>query len=167
MSNNWLQPDWEPGTSINKLPIEHFIKQGIKALIIDVDKTLVSSNEKIIDKSVIEWVDQARIHLNIHLLSNNPSKKRISYIAKQINSDYTFRANKPSRKSAINIINKLRLDPFKIAIIGDRIFTDILLGNRLGLYTVLITPLKSKGELDEKCYLQYIEKRIASILGAK
>ena len=33
-----------------------------------------------------------------------------------------------------------------IAIIGDRIFTDILVGNRLGLYTILIKPLGPNGD---------------------
>ena len=36
------------------------------------------------------------------------------------------------------------LRPGQVAVIGDQIFTDILGGNRLGLYTILVTPLCEK-----------------------
>lgn len=38
-----------------------------------------------------------------------------------------------------------KLSPKETAVIGDQLFTDVLGGNRLGLYTVLVAPI-SKNE---------------------
>jgi len=38
----------------------------------------------------------------------------------------------------------LELSPQEVAVIGDQIFTDVLGGNRLGLYTILVTPISDK-----------------------
>ena len=43
------------------------------------------------------------------------------------------------------------------AIIGDRIFTDVLVGNRLGLYTVLVRPIGKNGMKAETALFQNIE----------
>ncbi|WP_338013962.1 YqeG family HAD IIIA-type phosphatase [Desulforamulus profundi] len=35
-------------------------------------------------------------------------------------------------------------DIHETAFVGDQVFTDVLAGNRLGLYTILVTPLAGK-----------------------
>ena len=50
--------------------------------------------------------------------------------------------------------------------VGDRIFTDVLAGNRLGLYTVLVKPLGPNGMTYQKSRTQSFEQKIASFLGA-
>ena len=59
------------------------------------------------------------------------------------------------------------LEPAQVAIIGDRIFTDILAGNRLGLHTVLVKKIGIDGEPLIKNNMQAIEKAIVKILGVK
>ena len=166
MKNNWLEPNWEPGLSITKLPIEHLLEIGVKALILDVDGTLLPKNELIVDRSVMLWIEDAKKHFKLHLLSNNPSKKRIENISDQININFTYKAAKPSRRSLRQVLKSLQLKPPKIAIIGDKIFTDVLGGNRLGLYSVLVHPLGPNGEPCKGNKRQRIEKRIAGLFGA-
>ncbi len=52
----------------------------------------------------------------------------------------------------------------EIAIIGDRIFTDILVGNRLGMYTILVDSVDLYGKRSEKNNLQLIERYLAKII---
>ncbi len=52
----------------------------------------------------------------------------------------------------------------EIAIIGDRIFTDILVGNRLGMYTILVDSVDLYGKRSEKNHLQLIERYLAKII---
>ncbi len=54
-----------------------------------------------------------------------------------------------------------------MAIIGDRVFTDVLAGNRLGLYTVLVRPLGVDGKPSANNNFQKLEKLLASFMGAK
>ena len=51
-----------------------------------------------------------------------------------------------------------------MAIIGDRIFTDIIVGNRCNIYTILVNPVNKEGNRDEDNKLIRIEKYIANII---
>ncbi len=166
-SDHWLVPDWEPGLSISNVPIQHFIEKDIKAIILDVDKTLVYGKNLIIHKSVSNWIEEAKFYLHLHLLSNNPSKKRIKSVADQFNIPFTYGASKPRRKAVRRVLDQIKIKPENISIIGDRIFTDVLVGNRLGLYTVLVHPIGEDGCSASNKNLQNIEKKFAEFLGAK
>ena len=48
--------------------------------------------------------------------------------------------------------------------IGDRVFTDILVGNRLGMYTILVDSVDDYGNKIEKNNFQSIERYIARII---
>ena len=166
MKKNWLQPDWEPGLSITNLPIKHFLDIGITSLVLDVDGTLLPRTEMVIHNSVLIWIQEARNNFSLHLLSNNPSRKRIESISRKLNINFTSNAAKPSRGPFRRVISELQQDPQKIAMIGDRIFTDVLGGNRLGLYTVLVRPLSSNGKTCKNNITQRFEQKIAGLLGA-
>ena len=164
MNQHWLNPDWEPGLSISSLPINHFLERGIKALVLDVDKTLLAGREIVLQQSVKEWVEEAHHHFLVHLLSNNPSKKRIGAVAEQLGLNFTFGAAKPRRKALRGVLVQLKQNPSNIAMVGDRIFTDILAGNRLGLYTVLVRPLGTDWKPSKNNKIQLLEQIIANLL---
>ena len=165
MIKNLLKPNWEPGLSIPQLPTKHLIDVGIKALVLDVDGTLLPRQELILHNSVKTWIKNAQSYFALHLLSNNPSKKRIESISKQLNINFTYRAAKPTKNALCKVQTKLQLSSKEIAIVGDRLFTDVLAGNRLGLYTVLVLPLGSDGEPCKKNRVQLFEQSIARFLG--
>ncbi len=166
-SQHWLEPDWRPNVSVPNLPLKHFLDKNIKALLLDVDGTLLTGREVIIHDSVIKWIKEARLHLKLHLLSNNPSRKRIGNVAKKLDLTFTYGAAKPRRKSAKKVLDELKLNPNQISLVGDRIFTDVLTGNRLGLYTVLVKPLGADGSTNQNNKIQAIEDKVACLFGAK
>ena len=55
-------------------------------------------------------------------------------------------------------------DRNEVAIIGDRVFTDILVGNRLGMYTILVDSVDPYGERIENNNFQSIERYLARII---
>ena len=50
--------------------------------------------------------------------------------------------------------------------IGDRLFTDVLCGNRMGLYTVLVRPVRDDGKPCCHDRVQRFERAIAAVMGA-
>ena len=64
------------------------------------------------------------------------------------------------------VIEELELPPERIAMVGDRLFTDVLCGNRLGLYTVLVRPVSDNGQPCPRNRVQRLERRLAHLLGA-
>ena len=134
-------------------------------LLIDVDGTLLSDGDKLVSNNIIEWINKAKQFLKLHLVSNNPSMKRIKRVADQLGIDYTYAAAKPSRKAIRNIVNMNTLSKTEIAIIGDRIFTDVLAGNRYGIYTILVKPITNNSNRLQLNILHKLEKVLSRFLG--
>ena len=167
MLKNWLTPNWEPGLILPKIPINHFHEKNIKALFIDVDKTIIPGRKLFIDNSVKEWMMHAKPHFKLHLVSNNPSKDRINSVANQLGISYTYAARKPSKSAIQKHLSKINYHPNQVAIIGDRLLTDVLVGNRLGMYTVLIRPIGEEGLPSNRNYIQKLEKFFVWIIRSK
>tara|TARA_Y100001968_G_C19452742_1_gene769920 strand:- start:1867 stop:2370 length:504 start_codon:yes stop_codon:yes gene_type:complete len=167
MKRTWLKPNWVANKCIHDIDITNLRKHKIEALLLDVDGTLLPRKEKRLHKDVKEWLIKAKKIFVIHLLSNNPSKKRIKLIADELDVSYTYRASKPFKASTLNAIKKFNINSSKIALLGDRIFTDILIGNRLGIYTILVKPIGSDGSVCNNDNWQMIERNFAKLLGVK
>ena len=117
-----------------------------------------------LSKDIKNWVFNSKKHFDIYLFSNNPSKKRIKLIADQLDLKFTHSGGKPRKKKLNKLIDKFPYSTSEIAIIGDRIFTDILVGNRLGMHTILVDSVDYYGNKIEKNNLQSIERFLAKIL---
>lgn len=159
-----LKPKCNLNNAINFLPINDLLNKQISAIILDVDGTLISGKDISISGNIKEWVFKAKEHFYIYLFSNNPSKKRINQIAKQLDLDYSYGASKPRKKALENVIRGIQYEPKEIALIGDRVFTDILVGNRLGLYTILVDSVDPSGSKYENNISQAIERKIANLI---
>ena len=166
MRRQWLQPDWDPGLTVVQLPLEHLLDRGITCLLLDVDRTLLPGHDVRLPDAVMGWASSAQRHLRLHLFSNNPSRQRISAVADQLGVSFTSGAAKPRRAALRKVLRDLQVQPEDLAIVGDRLFTDVLAGNRLGLYTVLVRPLKADGTPCPHDRVQRIERGIARLLGA-
>ena len=117
-----------------------------------------------LSKDIKNWVFNSKKHFDVYLFSNNPSKKRIKSIADQLNVEFTHSGGKPRKNKLNKLIDKIPYSISEIAIIGDRIFTDILVGNRLGMYTILVDSVDYYGNKIEKNNFQSIERYLAKII---
>ena len=110
-----------------------------------MDGTLVNRKSNMIPKAVKNWIIESKKLFSLYLISNNPSKKRIAKIAKELNLKYKYNASKPRTKVILNAIKEVNYEVKNIVIIGDRIFTDIIVGNRCNIKTILVKRLKRDG----------------------
>jgi len=116
----------------------------IEALIIDIDNTLTEYEKKYPDERVIRWIEHLKNSgFSICLVSNNTQKKAENFV-RILNLPVIYNAAKPSKRPFKKAIKLLNAEGKKTAIIGDQIFTDILGGNRMGFYTILVEPLSDK-----------------------
>ena len=145
MTTSWgrlLQPDLALGGSILRLTPELIAQHRLRGLILDVDETLVSFKQSQPLEDVCQWLQHIQTLIPVVLVSNNLSHSRISRIANTLGvSSYYIAAGKPSRKNLREAVALMKLPHHEIAMVGDRLFTDVLGGNRLGLFTVLVEPM--------------------------
>lgn len=136
-----LQPDLVLGGTIISLTNSILQHHQIKGLVLDVDETLVPFNKKEASVELQQWVGQIRAVADIWLVSNNLSQTRIGNIAKSLDLPYIAGAKKPSRKRLKQAAEAMDLSVEQVAMVGDRLFTDVLAGNRLGMFTILVEPM--------------------------
>ena len=142
---SFLEVHWDSNLPIYGISQSELQKKGIHCLLLDVDGTLVNRNSTKIPKAVKNWIIESKKLFSLYLISNNPSKKRIAKIAKELNLKYKYNASKPRTKVILNAIKEVNYEVKNIAIIGDRIFTDILVGNRCNIKTILVKRLNRDG----------------------
>ena len=140
------------------------LSKNVRALILDVDGTLISGNKPVISADIKNWIVNSKKYFYIYLFSNNPHKSRIKLIADELDLEFTYSGGKPSKKKLKKIIDKIPYSSNEVAIIGDRVFTDILVGNRLGMYTILVDSVDYYGKRIEKNNFQSIERYLARII---
>jgi uncharacterized protein len=154
-----LTPDLILPTGVTGIDLQALKHRGIQGMILDVDDTLLVLGSSDLDPAVIAWVEQAKQDFQLWIASNNPSTRLIASVANALDVPFINNARKPSRRSLRRIMEEMDLTPVQVAIVGDRLSTDILVGNRLGLYTVWVLPPGPPRSAIAK-FIRAIERRI-------
>lgn len=163
---NLLQPDLILGNTILSLTPDILKKYGLKGLILDVDETLVPMGVAQASEELREWVEELRPIASLWLVSNNLSQNRISRIAKSLNLPYALGAGKPSRRKLRQAVAAMNIPVEEVAMVGDRLFTDVLAGNRLGMFTILVEPMVDPAQVTHSYPVRAFEVWLSQILGA-
>lgn len=130
--------------SVDKITTEFLKKNKIKALILDVDNTLIDYYKNI-SIQVKQWVRNLKEDgIKLYILSNTNHKEKVEKVAKILDLPYQMFAKKPSKSGFLSVQNELKEKNENIGVVGDQIFTDIIGGNRCKMYTILVDPVTSK-----------------------
>lgn len=127
--------------SIYDIDLARLARRGIRGLIVDLDNTLVGYNRPEASVDLVHWVAQVRnLDFDVCIVSNNLTA-RVEAFALTIGVKNVPKAAKPRRRGFSLAMAKMGTNRETTAVVGDQVFTDILGGNRLGLYTILVRPL--------------------------
>ena len=129
---------------VEEITIDFLNKNKIKALILDVDNTLIDYNKNL-SESIIKWAEKLKSHnIKLYILSNTNNRKKVEDVANKIKIPYSYFAKKPLKFGFLKVQKKLEEKPQNIAVVGDQIFTDIIGGNRCNMFTILVEPINEK-----------------------
>lgn len=146
--------------SIFDIDPHHLKAQGIRGIITDMDNTLVPWSDRTVHPRLAEWFTTLKeMGFKLFIVSNN-SRDRGGQLALELDIPAIWYAVKPRRRAFRKAIEEMELLPEEVAVVGDQIFTDVLGGNRLGLYTILVTPISEKEFIWTKL-MRMLEKLIA------
>ena len=136
-----------PNTYLKKVEdinIEFLQRNKLKALILDLDNTLIDYNKNLSD-SIIQWAKELKGQgVRLYILTNTNNKQKVKDVSEKLDIPYEIFAKKPLKKGFLKVQKILNIKPENIAVVGEQIFTDIIGGNRCNMYTILVDPICDK-----------------------
>ena len=165
LAAQWLQPSCIVAGPVTAVDPQMLWTQGIRGLVLDVDRTLAPRRQLVLPQAVRGWVAQVRCRFKMHLLSNNPSRRRVAWVARELDLPYCLAARKPSRSSLRQVLKTINLPPAQVAMVGDRLFTDVVAGNRMGMMSLLVQPIAPDGGPSRQDRIYRLELRLLKTLG--
>ncbi|MGI6364905.1 MAG: YqeG family HAD IIIA-type phosphatase [Bacillota bacterium] len=130
--------------SIYHIDLDDLQRRGIRAIITDLDNTLVAWDDPLPNQRLIAWLKGAQAKgFSVYIVSNN-SRDRVQKFARAFGVPAISKAIKPRRGAFRTACEAMGVEPKEAAIVGDQVFTDVLGGNRLGAYTILVVPVSDR-----------------------
>lgn len=140
-----LKPDYNV-VSLFDINFSELSLLGIKAVLFDLDSTVMPSKSGEYPQKVKELFIELKKHFTIAIISNNKNKEYIKKVQDMSDFDVIGNANKPSPKVMNKYITSLGISPNETVVIGDRPLTDILAGKLLGAKTILVDSITKDTE---------------------
>ena len=141
-----LTPDLILDT-FDMLTVSFLQQKGIKALILDVDNTLIPYEETKPRPGVLAWLAQLKeAGISVAFVSNNHAP-RLSEFNAELGYPAYANSCKPFRKNMKKALLAMGVQASEAANVGDQIFTDVWSAKRLGLFAILVKPIKDKTTL--------------------
>ena len=132
--------------SIYDIDFESFYNKGYRAVLFDIDNTLVTHGAPATER-VIAFFDKLHgLGFKTCLISNN-KEPRVASFAGQVESEYIYKAGKPSAEGYNKAMDICGTDKAGTLFVGDQLFTDIWGANRAGIYSILVKPIHPKEEI--------------------
>lgn len=132
---------------------------GIKCILFDLDNTLVPYYKNRPTRKIKDLIENIKdMGIKVILFSNS-SKKRLTPFKNILEVDCSASSHKPFSKKFKKVLTEYKYAESEVAIIGDQIPMDVYGGNRMGIFTILVTPI-SKKELIWTKFNRMYEKHV-------
>ena len=138
-----LLPDRIFGT-YQEITVDFLKSEGIEAVILDVDNTLIPYEEIEPRPAVLAWINTLiEANIAISFVTNN-HKHRLQYFNRNLIFPAFHDSWKPFSRNMKRAMRAMGSTPENTANIGDQIFTDTWAGKRLGMKSYLLPPIRDK-----------------------
>ena len=127
--------------NIFALNYDNLISRGIKNLLFDLDNTIAPIFDHHASEDAINLFKFLRSKKFKIMIVSNSIDARVSSFAKELKVDYLSSAKKPKKDKLLTLINTNKFDIDKTAIIGDSMMDDVVVGNSIGITTILTDQL--------------------------
>lgn len=143
--------------SLDSISPAQLQEAGIRALIIDLDNTVTPWNAMEVGPKVTSWFKSLEEYGIKCCVASNNSEKRVAGVANSLGIPFIHKADKPRSRAFYQAMKIMGAGVQDTAVIGDQLFTDILGGNRLGLFTILVLPISNREWIGTR-FMRYFER---------
>ena len=152
--------------AICKITPAQLKRLGIKAVLTDLDNTLIAWNNPDGTEELKTWLlEMKNAGITVLVVSNNKDS-RIKRVVEKFDLDYVARALKPTARGFKLAEKKLGLKPSEMLMVGDQIMTDIRGANAAGIRNVLVQPIVDTDGWNTRIN-RFFERKIMKYLSKK
>lgn len=165
---NIFKPTWTLKRIYN-LSVTQCQQNNIKAILTDLDNTLIAWNNPNGTQELHEWLDEMQTAgIQVIVVSNN-NHERVKKALDNFNLDFISSAHKPLANKITQKIKSLKLTNNEVVIVGDQLLTDILAGHLAHVKSILVKPLITSDKWMTKInrFFEKIIYRIWNLTGFK
>ncbi|MBO8140314.1 MAG: YqeG family HAD IIIA-type phosphatase [Thermosipho sp. (in: Bacteria)] len=145
--------------NIFEIDYDKLIQNGYRVFIFDFDNTLNKWKHSTIDEKTIKlFEDIKKKNAKVFIISNGKPRK-LNYDIEAL-----WLAKKPLTFKIKKFLKSKNLDKEKLVVIGDQIFTDMLLGKLLNAYIIKVEPIDTSKEFLITKFLRFLERLLLKIL---
>lgn len=115
---------------------------GIRGVILDLDNTIISEDDRYIAPNAEEWIAHAKLAgLKFFILSNGKRRYRVEYWANRLDIPAISPAKKPFPPAFRKAVAHMHLRPKQVIVIGDGLHTDVVGAWLLGSCSIQVATL--------------------------
>lgn len=116
-------------------------EHGIRAVLVDLDNTLIAWNNPDGTPELRAWLDEmTEADIPVVVVSNN-KHERVERAVANFHVDFVSRAMKPFTKGINEAIERYHFNRDEVVMVGDQLMTDIRASHRAGVRSILVKPL--------------------------
>lgn len=153
----FIKPDYNL-KSIYDIDLEELQQQGIKAILFDLDSTLMASKSGFYTDEVYSFIKRVEEKFFMAVVSNNKNPEYIKKVSDLSHFPVLFEACKPKTGKIRQFLNKHNIKPKDCVLVGDRPLTDILCGKFLGCKTILVDSITANTESKLVRFVRALER---------
>jgi HAD superfamily phosphatase (TIGR01668 family) len=148
-------------TDVRGIDLDALRSAGIRALLLDIDNTVMPLHSAACPLWLEEWVAGLRDEGFAIAFVSNTWRDDVAERVGRFECPVSAKAMKPLVRGFRAAARELGVPLGECAVVGDQIFTDVLGGNLSGATTVLVQPLSSS-DLPHTLLLRRLERLIMS-----
>lgn len=153
----FLKPD-KNLKSIYDINLQELKEHGIKAMLFDLDSTLMASKSGCYSDEMQNWLKKIKAEFFMAVVSNNKNPEYIEKVKQVSDFPLLFNACKPKTAPAKEFLKQHNLDAKDCVLVGDRPLTDILCGKLLGCKTILVDSITADTETKLVRFVRALER---------
>jgi uncharacterized protein len=144
--------------SLSSINIECLITSGIKGVILDLDNTIVSEDDRYVSPQAQDWIDRLKkSEIKLFILSNGRRHYRVKYWSELLDISIINPARKPFPAAFRKAMRYMQLKPKRVVVIGDSRHTDILGAWLVGCPSIQVASLPHPSRWWEKLFGKYLQ----------
>jgi HAD superfamily phosphatase (TIGR01668 family) len=153
-----LKPTYLIDGDLTDVDLDQLYADGIKGIILDLDSTLVAPRSGKLTPQAANWLEKAKSRFKLAVVSNNKNEPYMQQVKALLDMPVLGKARKPSTKVFVQAMKDLGLNASDCVAVGDRPLTDVWGGQRAGMKTALVFPLKTMNEPSWVTFFRKLER---------